>query len=167
MPPTPSANTENNPVLPSFDMIAYFALILAVLIFYGNIYDNALLYDDEYLIQKNQYLRSWLSISEIFTHFVTDGAHRAGLFYRPLQNLLYLIVYQIGGVALLGFYLFNVFLHATNACLVYALGRKLKFQTMAVFFTALIWALHPIHVEAVTYMSATADTLSALFCLLG
>src|SRR5262249_23174455 len=122
---------------------------------------------DEYLILKNEFLRSWSHLGDIFTHTATAGAHRAGLFYRPLQNLLYFIVYQVNGADTFGFHLLNVMLHAANTCLVYALGRKTGFNPMAVFLAALVWAMHPLWTEAVTYMSATADTLAAVFCLAG
>src|ERR1700681_120064 len=114
----------NNILAPQFKkLIPYFLLILAVAIAYSNTYNNALLYDDVYLISQNQYLRDWHSFGAIFTHFVNGGAHRSGFFYRPLQNILYFFVYQLGGVTLFGFHLLNIALHAANACLVYALGR--------------------------------------------
>ncbi len=149
------------------DFLPYLLLTLAVLVVYGNTFDNDPLYDDTYLILKNDYLRSWHSLGEIFLTYVNSGAFRFGQFYRPLQNVLYLIVYQIGGLNMFGFHLLNLGLHAVNACLVYALGRKLNFHPGAVFIAAALWAMHPIHTEAVTYMSGTADVLFTLFCLLG
>jgi tetratricopeptide (TPR) repeat protein len=153
--------------LPSF--ASYFLIAIAVLIAYGNTFDNAPLYDDEYLIlKKNAYITHWASIGDIFTHFVNSGAFRFGQFYRPLQNVLYLMVYKIaGGTSLFGFHLLNLVIHGANGCLVYRLGIKLKFNTWIVFLMALLWSLHPLDTEAVTYMSSTADSLFVFFCLLG
>ncbi len=147
-------------------LIPYYILVLAVAVFYSGVYDNAFLYDDRYLIQKNSYLHSWHSLGTIFQTYVNSGALRTGHFYRPLQNVLYLILYQSFGESTFAFHLLNNILHAANACLAYMLGRKLGFNPWAVFFAALIWAVHPLHTEAVTYMSATADTLGTFFCLL-
>lgn len=147
-------------------LIPYYVLILAVMVFYSNVYDNAFLYDDKYLILHNSYLRSWNSISAIFHTYVNSGAFRVGHFYRPLQNLLYLFIYQTFGESTFAFHLLNVSIHAANTCLVYALGIRLNFKPWSIFLAALIWALHPLQTEAVTYMSSTADTLYVFFCLL-
>jgi len=158
-----------NSVLPAQirKYVPYYVLALAVLCFYSNVYDNALFYDDEFLIVRNQYLRGLHWLGHILTSSVNSGALDHNQFYRPLQNVLYLIVYQIGGLSLFGFHLLNVALHIANACLVYAIGCRLRFNTRAVFIAALLWALHPIHTEAITYTSATANPLYTFFCLLG
>lgn len=163
-----TATSINNLFPPQLQKLApYYVLILVITIFYSNVYDNDFLYDDKYLILQNTYLHNWHSLGDIFRTYVNSGAFRSGHFYRPLQNVLYLIVYQIAGENSFAFHLLNIILHAANACLVYTLGLRLNFKPWAVFLAALIWALHPIHTEAVTYMSSTADTLYSLFCLLG
>ncbi|MDP9128021.1 MAG: tetratricopeptide repeat protein [Pseudomonadota bacterium] len=145
----------------------YFFLLLVVCAAYGNVYDNAFLYDDESLILKNAYLRDWHAIGSIFRTSATAGASIAGGFYRPMQILAYLIIYQLAGLSLFMFHALNVALHASNACLVYALGRKLRFKIWPAFFAALVWALHPVHTEVIAYISGTADPLYAFFTLLG
>src|SRR5271154_2856454 len=108
--------------------IPYVVLVLAVFAVYGNVYENAFLYDDESLILKNIFLRSWHSIGAIFSTSITAGANIPGGFYRPLQILLYLIIYQFAGLSTPAFHLLNIGLHAANVCLVYLLGRKLRFS---------------------------------------
>src|SRR5271168_4950995 len=78
----------------------YFLLFLAVFMAYGNIYDNGFLYDDESLILKNTFLRDWHYLDSIFTSSITAGANIAGAFYRPMQILLYFVVYQLAGTSL-------------------------------------------------------------------
>jgi protein O-mannosyl-transferase len=147
--------------------VPYYVLALVVLCFYGNVYDNALLYDDEFLILRNEYLRSLHWLWHIFSSSLFSGALEPNQFYRPLQNVLYLIVYQIAGLSLFGFHFLNVVLHIANACLVYVVGCRLRFNACAVFIAALLWALHPVHTEAVTFISGAADPLYAFFCLSG
>jgi tetratricopeptide (TPR) repeat protein len=149
------------------NLTPYLLLITAVFAAYANVFGNAFLFDDQMLIVENEFLRHWSSWPLVFTTPVMAGSHTSSDFYRPLQTVLYLIIYQLGGLSTFGFHLLNVALHAANACLVYTLGRRMKFDARAVFFAALIWALHPIHTEAVTYMSGTADLLYSFFCLLG
>ena len=157
----------SRPKIWSSEAVAIVCVALAVFFAYLNVYNNQFLFDDEFLIQKNSFLRSWSSIFEIFRSSSTTGSGGVDSFYRPMQTLAYLFIFQIFGLSTFGFHLLNVSLHAINSCLVYRLGRKLGFLKGAAFCAAVIWGVHPIHTEAVTYMSATADALYALFCLLG
>ena len=142
-------------------------LLAAVFLSYANVYQNEFFFDDEFLILKNQFLRSWSHLGEILSHSSTGGAGQNDNFYRPVQTLFYLLVYQLAGLSKVGFHFLNVALHALNALVMWRLGQRLGFNAKASWFAALIWAVHPLHTEAVTYMSATADPAHALFCLLG
>jgi hypothetical protein len=146
----------------------YAMLIVAVLLAYSNVYHNDFVYDDLGLIAGNKFLTSWRYIGTIFIKaHSSQAAEFPSPFYRPLQNLLYLTIYQATGPSTVAFHLLNVTLHALNACLLYTLGVRLGFQRIASLLAALLWALHPIHTEAVTFMSGTADPLCGVFFLLG
>ena len=147
---------------------AWAPISLAVLVFvaYANVYGNAFLFDDEFLVLRNEFLNSWTNLGRIFTSSSTAGAGFRDSFYRPLQGLSYLCITQLFGGAPWAFHALNVGLHAANALLVYRLGRTLKLMPMAAWLAAALWAAHPLHVEAITYVSATADPLHALFVLL-
>jgi hypothetical protein len=142
-------------------------LIAACLAVYANIYANVFVFDDVILITGNKYLLSWHNLGKILTGTTTAGAEAHDRLYRPVVTLLHLIIYQLFGYSLIAYHLLNVFLHTLNACLLYWLGLRLGFRRGAVFAAALIWAVHPIHTEAVSYASETADTLSSTFCLAG
>ncbi len=150
-----------------FTILPIALLVFAVFAAYGNVYGNEFLLDDEFLILKNEYLRFWGALPKLLTSCSTAGFGGQDSFYRPLQGLLYFVVFQFAGLSLFWFHFLNVALHAVNACLVYLLGRRLGFDQVAVFCAALLWAAHPVHTESVTYISATADPLYALFCLAG
>ncbi|MDX1922021.1 MAG: tetratricopeptide repeat protein [Alphaproteobacteria bacterium] len=143
------------------------ALLLCVLAAYSNIFHNAFLLDDEFLIQKNRYLTSFGFLPFIFTSSSTSGAAGIDSFYRPLQTVIYLITHQLAGLSAPAFHIPNLILHLFNTCLVVVLGLRLGMARLPVFIAAALWALHPMHTEAVTYMSATADTLYSFFCLCG
>ncbi|MDE2029887.1 MAG: hypothetical protein KGI97_04905, partial [Alphaproteobacteria bacterium] len=140
---------------------------LAVFAVYAGCYANAFLYDDNYLIVGNQFLRHWRDWPLFFMEMLGAGANINYGYYRPLQQLLYMAVYHIEGLSTEAFHFLNIALHAANACLMLALGRKLDFRPIAVFAAALLWAVHPVQTEAVVYMSATADPLYVFFCLSG
>lgn len=147
----------------------WFPLLLVIAVFatYSNVYNFAFLYDDEFLIMKNRFITSFANLGSIFTSSSTGGAGYVDSFYRPIQIVLYLLVEQILGHETWAFHLLNISLHAMNAILVFQLGRKMGLKSITALLCAAIWSLHPMHTEAVTYMSATADPLHALFILAG
>ncbi len=88
---------------------------------------------------------------------------------RPLLKLSYALNWSSGyGIA--GFHAVNLGLHLANACLVLALLRRLAARlgnaaTLAPLVAALLFALHPVQTEAVTYISGRSSSLSATFAL--
>jgi tetratricopeptide (TPR) repeat protein len=145
----------------------YALLVLAAFAVYANVYHNEFLYDDDHHIVQNQFLRGWENIPAIFMSSATGGAHIPGGFYRPLQILAFFFVYQIAGLSTIAFHLLNVCLHAACGCILYRLGRKLNFNPWPCFAGTLLWVVHPVLTEAVTYMSGAADLLYSMFCMLG
>jgi protein O-mannosyl-transferase len=145
----------------------YLFLIIATFAVYSNIYDNVMLFDDDLIIRLNTYLRSWDTLDQLLTSSTTAGAHIAGGFYRPVQTLLYFFIYQISGEQPFFYHLLNVLLHAANAGLGYRFALRLGLDPRAALLGMLIWTLHPLHTEAVTYMSGTADPLFVFFMLWG
>lgn len=143
----------------------YAILVIAVFVCYGNVYGNSFLYDDEFLIQKNANIRTWAGVIKSFQMSSTGGAGQVDSFYRPIQGVLYTVVYQIFGESTFGFHLLNIALHALNVVLVFVLGLRLGFGRGVAWLAALLWGLHPVHTEAVVYQSATADTLYTAFTL--
>lgn len=151
-------------------LLRFFPFVLiaaAVLLAYGNVYGNAFLFDDEFLIEKNQFLRSITHLGDIFTTGTTAGFGGKDSFFRPLQIFLYLIVFQIFSLSAVAFHALNIGLHAINGCLMFKLGKRTRLSSGPALIASLLWALHPIHTEAVTYMSGTADPLYVLFILAG
>lgn len=113
-----------------------------------------------------------------FNVIVRQGAvHSLGAWWdsmpgiRPLLKLSYALSWSAGGGGTVAFHAVNVALHAANALLVWQLLRQL-FERMGVagdgfaaFAGALLFALHPAHTEAVTYVSGRSVSLMALFYL--
>ena len=83
-------------------------------------------------------------------------------YYRPVQALTYLLDYHLWGLTPAGFHLTSVLLHAGTAMLLYRLGGSLLRDARAALVAALLFAVHPIHTEAVTYIAGRSDPLAAL-----
>jgi tetratricopeptide (TPR) repeat protein len=83
--------------------------------------------------------------------------------YYPLLHSAFWIEHRIWGDAVLGYHLTNVALHAISACLVVHVVRRLSLP--GAWLAGLIFALHPVCVEAVAWISEQKSTLSGVFYL--
>jgi len=138
------------------------AAILCVLtaVVFINIFKNDFVgYDDQNLIVNNPMIRS-LSPGDVARMFVP--MHRGN--YQPLRTLSYAIDYALWGNRPFGFQLTNIILHAITVIGVWLLVRKLAPGPVPLI-AALIFAVHPIHVESVTWMSSRKDVLALAFFL--
>jgi len=83
--------------------------------------------------------------------------------YYPLLHSAFWLEHRVWGDAVLGYHLTNVALHAASACLVVAIARRLSLR--GAWLAGLVFALHPVCVESVAWISEQKSTLSGLFCL--
>ncbi len=83
--------------------------------------------------------------------------------YYPLLHSVFWIEHQFWGDSVVGYHLTNVLLHALSACLVVMIVRILRRPGAPL--AGLIFALHPVCVEAVAWISEQKSTLSAVFYL--
>lgn len=116
-------------------------------------------WDDEFYVQNNALLHGpdWKGI---FTQPVNDN-------YHPLTIISLAINYQLSGLSPFSYLLFNLLLHLANTTLVFYLGWLLSGKkNWIAFFTALIFAIHPMHVESVAWVSERKDVLYTFFLLL-
>jgi len=83
--------------------------------------------------------------------------------YYPLLHSAFWIEYRLWGGDVLGYHLTNVILHAVSACLVVMIVRRLSLP--GAWLAGLIFALHPVCVESVAWISEQKSTLSGVFYL--
>ncbi|MBU6475723.1 MAG: hypothetical protein KGL10_07530 [Alphaproteobacteria bacterium] len=150
-------------------------ICLAVLLSYASVWPNEFVFDDNVLIQANTFLKTPQGLFKIFTHLNGAGAGWHAGFYRPVPMAAHFFIYWFSyplTVAFhmpltLGFHALNVALQALNGCLLLAFGVRAGFGKNAALAAALLWAVHPLHVEAVAYMNSTPELMCGTFCLLG
>ena len=117
--------------------------------------------DDTVYIFRNPYLHeiSWANTIAIFSNLFFGD-------YLPLNLLSYSWDFTWWGFDPFGYHLTQVILHASNACLLFAVLRLLQVPERAAWFSVLIFVVHPIHVESVVWISERKNLLSSLFILL-
>ena len=132
------------------------SLILATFIAYLPAFQGSLLWDDNHHVTKLD-LRSLHGLWRIWFDL---GATQQ---YYPLLHSAFWVEHRIWGDAALGYHLTNVALHALAACLVVMIVRRLGLP--GAWLAGFIFALHPVCVEAVAWISEQKSTLSGVFCL--
>ena len=83
--------------------------------------------------------------------------------YYPLLHTAFWVEHRLWGDATVGYHLLNILLHAAAACLVVAVVRRLALP--GAWLAGFIFALHPVCVESVAWISEQKNTLSAVFYL--
>ncbi|MBN8685326.1 MAG: tetratricopeptide repeat protein [Chitinophagales bacterium] len=85
--------------------------------------------------------------------------------YVPVSAIIYAITYQLGGGKAEAFHLMSIALHAIASILTYVLVRKLQPHAIVAFLTALLFAVHPVKVEPVSWVAAQTTIVFSLFYL--
>jgi protein O-mannosyl-transferase len=146
-------------------------LALASLAFaaYANSLLNGFITDDQFQILNNPVVTGAQSIGSAFGSGVWAFLGYRGNYYRPLQFLIYGLIYRAFGPNAMAFHLLMVVLHAVNTALVYSLARRLLSERAraAAWIAAALFALHPIHTEAVNWIAALPDVLVTTLVLAG
>ncbi|NWJ44733.1 MAG: glycosyltransferase family 39 protein [Chloroflexi bacterium] len=106
----------------------------------------------------------------VFIHFTAEGQpfyeHTQNQFFRPIPNLAWWLDYNLWGLNPMGYHLTNLLLHAANSLLVSLLAQVLAKNRRVALATGVLFALSPIHAEAVIWISGRPDLIAAFFSLL-
>jgi tetratricopeptide (TPR) repeat protein len=132
-------------------------IFLATLAAYGPALRGGFIWDDDAHVTKAA-LRPLHGLARIWFEL---GATQQ---YYPVLHSAFWLEHRLWGDAPIGYHLVNVFLHAAAACLFGLILRRLAIR--GAWFAALLFALHPVCVESVAWISEQKNTLSAVFYLL-
>ena len=143
------------------------ASVLAVtFLAYAGTLRFAFVYDDGAQILFNPAMRSWHNLLQLFgEHVWASQAGAVPNYYRPVFMAWCLVQYKLFGANPLPWHLALVMLHLLATALVFQLARRLFADDFVATSAAVIFGLHPIHVESVAWISGATDPLMAVFCL--
>jgi tetratricopeptide (TPR) repeat protein len=144
---------KNSFVAPAAGWLAIFC---ATALAYSPALNGGFLWDDDGHVCPPA-LRSFHGLWRIWTEL---GATQQ---YYPLLHSAFWLEYRLWGASVAGYHWVNLLLHATSACLVVAIARRLALPGACL--AGLIFALHPVGVESVAWISEQKNTLSTVFCL--
>jgi len=136
----------------------FVVLAATALIYARAIYNGFTDMDDDSYILKNPFLKhlNFHEIKAIFTSFYASN-------YHPLTTVSFLLDHRFFGVNPTPYHIENVILHLINTWLVYLLALRLSTRNLIALIVATLFALHPMHVESVAWVSERKDLLYALF----
>lgn len=137
-------------------------LLCLAVVPYVNSLHNDLVYDDRAVVTENKQVRSLNPLV-----ILRPGLNRYAVeWYRPLTMFSFGVNYRFGGLDPVGYHIANVLLHAASVWLLYCVALRVLPSSGVAALAAGLFAVHPIHVEAVTPASGRADLLATVFVLL-
>jgi Tfp pilus assembly protein PilF len=141
-------------------------LLLAVVIAYANSLNVGFTYDDYAFVYNNEEIRSFGPLSKFLFSPNAFSQPANDHVYRPLASFSFAVNYAVNGLEPSGYHIANLLFHVLNASLVFLLLRRLGFGDGPSFVGALLFAVHPVHTEAVTWISGRGNVLFLFFFLI-
>jgi len=141
----------------------YAGLVIATIIAYQPVCKNDFVYfDDDVYVTDNANIKNGFTRQAIAWAFSSGYAEN----WHPLTWISHILDYRIFGPNPVGHHLTNVLLHIINTLLLFYVLQKMTRAFWPSAFVAYVFALHPLHVESVAWISERKDVLSTLFWLL-
>ncbi len=141
-------------------------IICIILFIYGiTLFSNIVYLDDNVLATgQYQFNKSLLNIPQAFNEDIFRTPQGGGTFYRPIERITFMLDAQLGeGMVIFMSHFSNVLLHILAICLLFLFLVKLKIKKEAAFLFALIFAIHPLTAQTVSFISGRNDSLLAIF----
>ena len=142
------------------------ALVLIVLA-YANSVKGEFVYDDSkqivqnYLIQDGHYF--WSALTKDVWAFKGERQEPRSNYWRPVFVLWLMLNYRLFGLEPAGWHWLNLILHAGVCLLLWQILVRLRVTTAVLAAVVWLFAVHPVHVESVTWISGSTDLLMAFF----
>ena len=138
------------------DWVWGFVLIGLVCVAYVQVFNAGFIWDDESHLTRNPCIVGPLGLKEVWTS--------ARAVYYPLVLTTFWTVHKFAGLSPWPYHLLNVFLHAGSAVLLWQVLRQLNVR--GAWLGAALWALHPVMVQSVAWVTELKNTQSGFFYLL-
>jgi tetratricopeptide (TPR) repeat protein len=144
-------------------------IIILVIATYWPTFSGDFILDDHALIKNNRFIQE---SQPLFKYFIQEdgvasekdlGIYHTG-YYRPLINLTYRVDYLVWGMDAQGFRITNVFLHIM-CCFLLLFFFAIFLEKNVALFTTILFSLHPVNTEAVSFIVSRNNVIVAIFFL--
>lgn len=178
MEPIPALrSTQNRNLIGTLEQLGPARTILLICLFSFLAYANSLggdfVFDDTDQVVENHNIRSWDNLGKAFTTHVWAFRERSGTlsvppplpYYRPLFTVMLTVEYHLFGLWPQGWHLVSLLLHILCAAGVFYLILLMSGRNPIALFASLLFAVHPVHAESVSWISGMTDPLFGVFFL--
>lgn len=140
------------------------ALLLLLVGAYSPVFQAGFVHlDDPLHVTENPHVQQGLQLSSVAWAF----SHVHAGYWIPLTWLSHMLDVELFGLDAAGHHAHNLLLHCLNALLLFICLRRLTGAVWRSLAVTALFALHPLHVESVAWITERKDVLSTLFWLLG
>lgn len=147
--------------------LTIWVLIIVGVLIYANSLPNELFWDDLDNVVNNRYVHSWEYFGNYFSENIIAGANLSSNYWRPVMLIVWSLEWGFWQDWASGYRIVNITLHIANAVLIYLLVSRIFGLKRLAGVLALIFLIHPLQTESITYATATSDPLSGFWVLLG
>lgn len=142
-------------------------LFVCGLAVYANTFGNGMFWDDNDFILNNQYVQHWQYVPNMFRENVIAGSGLNSNYWRPVLLLVFSTEWHAWQGWTPGYHLVNTAFHLANDVLLFFLLLAVFRKRALAFLAALIFLVHPLQTEAVSYANSLGDSLSVFFMFSG
>jgi protein O-mannosyl-transferase len=161
-------NSEANQQKILIPALIFLSLAILTVITFWSLKDcDFINFDDPIYVYENAYVQSglnWNSIEQAFS-FSSELVKKSGNWF-PVTWLSLLLDYQIFGLNPSGYHLMNLLFHVMNTILFFLIFHRMTNSLWPSTFVAALFAIHPLHVESVAWITERKDVLSTFFWML-
>lgn len=143
-------------------LICFGLALLTLALFYRAVHFDFITFDDRTYVVQNPYVLTGLRWSNVTWALTTWHAG----YWHPLTWISLIIDGQLFGRNAGGYHATNVLFHVANSVILFLVMRQLTSAEWRSSFVALLFAVHPLHVESVAWVAERKDVLSTFFFLL-
>ncbi len=139
---------------------------LIILIYFRSLFFGFTYFDDNVLILDNlAFIQNLGNLFKAFQLEVFHVLHSSAAYYRPILTISFMFDAQFSGQNPFFYHFTNILIHLISSCLIYLLFTKLNYKKDLALFGALIFAVHPVLTQAVSWVPGRNDSLLTLFLL--
>ena len=154
------------------EILMWSCLALFVFLIYANTLKSPFVFDDSHTIHDNPNIRLTNRSFKEITKAGFDGPSS----HRPVVKISFALNYYLHGYKVPGYHLVNMMIHLTTGIFLYLFAKMtlgalslrsgIAYPKWIPFFTALLWLVHPIQTESVTYIVQRMNSMAAMFYVL-
>jgi len=155
-----------------YEVLFFLLLSTIVLLIYSNTFKAPFVFDDNRNIQNNTSIR----LGKLTIENIVKAVSESHLRSRPIANISFALNYYFHQYNVTGYHVVNVLIHVTTGIFLYFFVKTtlhlplLHFKdttaTWIASFTVLLWLVHPLHTQSVTYIVQRMNSMASMFYVL-